>query len=519
MQSLRTCLATVGAGLAAAAIATFALAPPAAAAGYQVTTDPVSAAAGWLSTQFVDGSHLPTPNGDHFDQKYGKDYFPNQGVNADVIFGLAAAKTAAGSIDKALQYLDTFADAYADLSGSQGGPYDGAVGKLALAAIVAGDDPTDFGGSNLMATLAKDECPAASTTCTPGAAANIFSSVSESFVILAEARTAGKKYTPSTDALAYLVSLQCGSGGFTDGVTACGSGPADLDATSYALMALSAAGGHRTEIRAAVGWLKGQQESAGYWISQDIPNANSTGLAAAALAGEGEDVSTARTWLRSQQVGAGAPGAGAVKYDGKMTPATTAATSPSVLATAQALIGLVEGGSLATVTARGAATAQSLFAPSATASTDTVQTGSKQSARGVGFVAGEQVEISIQSDPVTVATPKTDAAGVVSATYTIPTSVAAGAHELVLTGSTSGLSVALDLRVTAKSTAGSPAGGSSSVPAGQGVTGGSQSAGTVDPIAATGLDGSQVRVMTLAGALSVLVGVAFVGAGRRRERT
>jgi len=518
MQSLRTCLATVGAGLAAAAIATFALAPPAAAAGYRVTTDPVSAAAGWLSTQFVDASHLPTPNGDHFDQKYGKDFFPNQGVNADVIFGLAAAKSAAGSIGKALQYLDTNADAYADITNADGfGPYDGAVGKLALAAIVAEDDPTDFGGANLMATLAEDECPAASTTCTPGAAANIFSSISESFVILAEARTAGK-YAPSTDALAYLVSLQCDSGGFTDGVTACGSGAADLDATSYALMALSAAGGHRPEILDAVGWLKGQQNSAGYWISQGIPNANSTGLAAAALAGEGEDVSTARTWLRSQQVGAGVPGAGAVKYDAKMTPTTTAATSPSVLATAQALVGLVEGGSLATVTARGADTAQSLFAPSATASTDSVQTGGKQSARGVGFVAGEQVEISVQSDPVTVATAKTDAAGVVSATYPIPSSVAAGNHELVLTGSTSGLSVTLDLTVTARRTAGSPAGGSSPVAAGQGATGGSQPGGTGDPIAATGLDKSQVRVMTLAGALSVLVGVAFVGAGRRRAR-
>ncbi|MDT7580050.1 MAG: hypothetical protein QOK35_1314, partial [Pseudonocardiales bacterium] len=192
-------IALIGAGLAVVAITTLSSAP--AATATPVTTDRVQAAAGWLATQFVDDSHLPAPDGNHFDQRFGKDYFPNYGENADVIFGLAAAKAGQTKINTAVHYLVHHLHGYTDLSNSDGfGPYDGSIGKLAVAAIVAGADPTNIDGHDLLATLAADECPSDGTTCTPGSAANIFSSVSESFVILAEARAGA---FPTPDAVSY----------------------------------------------------------------------------------------------------------------------------------------------------------------------------------------------------------------------------------------------------------------------------------------------------------------------------
>src|SRR3954471_1690812 len=136
-------VALAGAGLAAVATTMLSAVPSAAATS--ATTDRVQAAAGWLATQFIDESRLPAPDGDHFVDSN----FPNYGKNADAIFGLAAAKAGRHKIHTALHYLVTNAENYADLSGSFGGPYDGSVAKLAMAAIVAGADPTDLGGHDL----------------------------------------------------------------------------------------------------------------------------------------------------------------------------------------------------------------------------------------------------------------------------------------------------------------------------------------------------------------------------------
>lgn len=281
-------------------------------AGAATTTQPTAAAAGWLATQFEDTTHLPTPAGDHFDNKFGAAYFANYGANADVVFGLAASRSGATKTTVALNYLAAHLDDYADLSRAFGGPFDGSVAKTALAAQVAGAPATSFGGHNLLQILKDDECAAATTdgTCAAaGSALSIFSSVSESLAVLAEAR-AGGSFAPSAAAVTYLLSLQCADGGFTGGTAACGGGAADLDATSYALMALQALGNHPAQADAAAAWLTGQRNSGGWWVSQNIPNTNSTGLATAALAGHGDDVSTSRAWLLSQQVPAGQPGAG-----------------------------------------------------------------------------------------------------------------------------------------------------------------------------------------------------------------
>lgn len=511
MRIFRHRLAMAGAGLAAVVVAVSGVSAAAAAAPtYRVTTDPAQAAAGWLAGQFEDKTHLPSPNGDHFDSKSGKDFYPSYGENADVIFGLAAAKVGKNKIDTALRYLAANLDGYADVSKAQGGPFDGSVGKVALAAIVTGGDPANFAGVNLMKTLQDDERAGIPGYCTKtvvsGQAANLCSSAQESFVILAEARKGGT-YAPSKPALAYLSSLQCTNGGFTTEVTACGSGAADLDSTSYAIMALSAAGGHAAELAKAVTWLEGQQKAGGYWVSQGIPNPNSTGLAAAALQSQRVDVGRARSWLRSQQARAGAPGAGAVKYAGSVRPTTTAATSPSVLATAQSLIGLVDGASLATLTATGASSSVPMFAPAATLSASSARIGARATVNGDGFVAGEKVSATIHSKPVGLGTATASALGGVTLTYTVPSSVAVGAHTVTLTGLTSGLSAQRALTVTAAATNGTnPV--VSTTPAGP----------ATGPIAATGLDGTRLVATTLLGLLAVCLGAGALVLGRRRER-
>lgn len=551
MRTLRR-MGAVGAGLAAIAIATAAGTPAASAATtrYATTTNAVQAAAGWLAGQFVDSSHLPAAGGDHFDSKYGTKYYPNYGENPDAIFGLAAAKAGGAKVATALGYLATNLDGYTDITNSDGfGPYDGAVAKTALAALVAGSNPSSFAGTNLLRTLKQDECATASTSCTPGEAANIFASVSESFVVLAEARGGAKygaAYLPSAAAVSYLLSLQCPDGGFTDSISACGaSGTPDVDSTSYALMALQALGGHSAEAIKAANWLASQRKAAGYWESQGIPNPNSTGLAAAALQGQGRDVSTSRTWLLGQQARAGSVGAGAVKYNGSLSPTTTSATSLSVLATAQALPALVDGGSLAVLSATGSQAGVAVYAPTASTSAATAKPGAWESVTGVGFAPRERVTVTVHSRPAVVATATSDALGSVRASYKVPSTLTAGRHQLVLTGASSGLTASRSFTVPAStrgsgSTSGSASGGSSGTAGatttggaatGATATGGAATGGTTTSsggtaaaastdsgsLAATGLDVTRLGDVTVWGGAAVLLGIALTAGARRRR--
>lgn len=440
MRRLRRC-STVLLALVVAPAAFAALgAAPASAAG----PDPVQAAAGWLTTQFENASHLPAPAGDHFDNKYGTSYYPNYGENADALFGLAAAHVGAAKARVALRYLDANLDAYADPTGAQGGPYDGSFAKVALAHEIAGTSAT-----SLLTELKADECPAGSSTCTPGAPKNIFASASDAFVILAEAR-GGTAHAPSAAAVDYFLSLQCASGGFTSGTDPCGSGDADVDSTSYALMALQALGGHSAEIAKAADWLTGQRAAGGYWVSQDIPNTNSTGLAAAALAGADRDVTTSRSWLRGQQVPAGQPGAGALQYGGTFEPTTTSATSLSVLATAQGLIGLEPDGSLATVSAAGSTGSAPLLNPVAAISDRTIAPGQQVRFTGAAYAAGEKVLVQLENASVTTfGNGKAGAGGVIAFSASVPSSAAAGPARVVVTGTASGLTVSLQVTVSA----------------------------------------------------------------------
>jgi LPXTG-motif cell wall-anchored protein len=485
MRRLRRCSTVLLAALVVSAIP----ATSATAAG----VDPVGAAAGWLTTQFVGADHLPQPGGDHFDSKFGSSYFPNYGENADVIFGLAAAKVGASKAKVALNYLQGHLDDYADPSGAFGGPFDGALAKVALAQIVAGSTADD-----LLTMLKADECTKAGK-CTVGAPANIFASASDSFVILAEAR-AGGSFAPSANAVDYFLSLQCANGGFTTGTDACGSGDADIDATSYALMALQALGGHAAEATKAADWLESQRNAAGYWIVQGLPNTNSTGLAAAALAGSGRDVSTSRSWLLDQQVGAGQPGAGSLKYGGKFTPTTTSATSPNVIATAQGILGLVANGSLATVTGAGSDANANLLSPVASLSDRSPAPGDTIAVTGVGYAAGEKVLVELENAKVTnFGSGVADASGKVAFEATLPAGAEPGSARIVVVGATTGLTVSIPVTVTVTSTgSGTP----TPTPTGP-------------PLANTGADTSELLALGLA---ALAAGFLLLGLGRRHRQ-
>lgn len=502
-------------------------APAAAAqASAATTTDPAAAAAGWLAQQFVGADHKPSPSGDHFDGSFpgtngGTTYFFDGGTSSDAIYALAAAKAGQTKIDAAIAYFEQHVDEYTSLSDTSGapGPSDGQVAKTALAAIVAGADPTSFGGFNLLTTLKDDECTTVSGSSTDftiatcpaiGAGRNIFSSVSESLIILAEAR-AGGSHAPSTKAVDYLLSLQCSDGGFTVATTGGTGCTPDVDATGYAAAALLALGDQQASLGRAAAWLVAQRNAAGYWVAQGGPDVDSTGLAASALDATGADTSTSRAWLASQQmttgptIGAGAS-RGALKFQGKFD------ASASVKATADGLLGLVPGASLATLTATGATPGAAVLALSTpkTAST-AVRQGGKQTVTGVGFSAGEKVSAQLHSSPVSLGSVTASTTGVAMVAFTVPASLAAGSHSVVLTGATSGLTSTATFTVT-----NAPAAPATTPPPPPAVSPGL--GGAESPILAdTGLDARQALAEALAGLALIAAGTGALYAGRRRR--
>ena len=534
------------AGLAALAATTLFLSSPAVAvptAPPATTTAPAVAAAGWLAQQFVGADGKPAVTGDHFDYPPtpGAAPFYWAGLTASGVFALAAAKVGADKIDGALRYMAANVAADADLGGSFGGPYDGSVATAALAAIVGGADPASFGGHDLIAQLTHDECTAVTldtdnkpTTPCPGigSARNIYSSVSESLAILAQARAG---HQPSAAAVTYFLSLRCPGGGFTGLTTACANdSEASVDETAYALMALQAlemlasldeSTKHavHTALNSAVSWLVAQRSPGGYWTSQGGPDVDSTGLAAAALEGAGKDVSTSRTWLASQQVtdgptvGAGAS-RGALKYQG------TFDASSSIKATADGILGLAEHASLATLTATGAAATVPVLALAVPAvASASVRQGGAQTITGTGFAAGEKVSGVLHSTPVALGTVRADGSGTVRLRFTVPRTLAAGTHTVVLTGQ-SGLTSRTSFTVTAAPAAVTtpPSSPPSTAPAAPAVAGqnGVDSA-NCDPaqLACTGRDGRQTHHELLLGVGLVLLGGLASYAGRRRPRS
>ncbi|WP_330275365.1 peptidase [Lentzea sp. NBC_00516] len=282
------------------------------------------AAAGWLARQLVDG--------ERFEADFGGEKFPDQGLTIDAIFAFAAARSSDTNAEKAITWLAK-PEITTGYVGSGTEAYAGAHAKLLLAAKVRHKNGNSFGGADLEAGLRGLLAPSGrfSDRSDFGDFSNAFT---QSLALLALDRTPGG--TPAA-ARTFLAGTQCPDGGFplNFGQTPCAS---DVDSTALVVQALRATG---DSVNAAEGttWLVSKQNAdGGFSVGANASNANSTGLAAQALAGHRPAAATqARQFLRSLAVGC--PGAvadrGAIAYDATGFDQTTAPR-----ATAQAVLGL-----------------------------------------------------------------------------------------------------------------------------------------------------------------------------------
>lgn len=326
--------------------------------------DPAPSAATWLTGQLTNGV-----------VHNGQFNFDDIALTADVGFALttiggndAAVAQIAGAVEpraKGEWYTSTF--------GGTTTTYGGSVGKTAAFAQAVGKDPRAFGGENLIARI----------EALTGAAAPIAGRVQDENNSFGDANTIGQAFAVraltkagsprAADATAFLLKQQCTAGyfrlnfaadktaaaqGCVDGDTA--GSAAHPDATTNAVLQLSAAGNSdpavKTAIEKATAWLKSQQKadgSLGGGVTTEASNANTTGLAAAVFAGQGDCLAAgkAANWVRALQVPAGtagalAPSVGAVAYDqasydaAKAGGITTGTADQWRRATAQAAAGL-----------------------------------------------------------------------------------------------------------------------------------------------------------------------------------
>lgn len=247
----------------------------------QPLTLPSATAAGaaYLVSQLVDGDHLSSP--------YGPDY----GLTADLGIALASADSQDAALARVAGYLRAHVADYADPAGTGSfpGPFSGAVGKLALLAEITGQDPTSFGGFNLLSTLTSHVCTAADSagSCTEaGDFYQSYSGISQALAVLALARAG---VTPPAATITRLQQLQCTDGGFSSDLIAPGAAcTSDVDTTSYALQALTLVAGTQASISQADSYLLAAQQSDGGFIGAAGENADSTGLAAQALIAAGQ---------------------------------------------------------------------------------------------------------------------------------------------------------------------------------------------------------------------------------------
>ncbi|MGW6916425.1 peptidase [Kitasatospora sp. NPDC054939] len=322
----------------AAAAPTPATAPDSAASA--ATFRPDAAAAGWLARQLVDGNH--------FEAVFDGVAYPDQGLTVDAVLAFAATRTSDQAAARATAWLAEPANLTGYLGDGTTEAYAGATAKLLLAAEVRGADPADFGGVDLPARLRSLQSPTGrfSDRSQWGDYSNSFG---QSLALIALQRAPGGAPAAAVD---FLAAAQCADGGYpiAFGQSVCTS---DTDATALAVQALDATG-RTAKARAGLDWLAAHQNADGGFAAAGATtsNANSTGLATAALLSRGRFAAGLKGWssLVKLQQGCSADPAvrGAVAFDASgFNPAT------GTRATAQAVLGL-SGADLATLSAHGA---------------------------------------------------------------------------------------------------------------------------------------------------------------------
>lgn len=311
------------------------IAVPAPAQAATSTTDPAAGAAGWLASQLTDG--------DHFETDFGGTKYPDQGLTIDAVLAFAGAGVAGDSVTKAVDWLSQPAVITGYLGDGTLESSAGGTAKLAYLAVVVGEDPTSFGGVDLLDRLGDLLQPSGQykdTSQYPNDYSNV---IGQSLAILALERTPGG--APAS-AVQFLASTQCDHGGFPVFYGPCEDG--DTDGTAYAVQALLAAG-ETAKAAEGLAWLVTQQDGAtggvsGTGLTKGL-NANSTGLAAQAFRVSAMDSQADRAvaFLKSLQVGCAGPaehtGAIALNLLDPAVPGSGFQVGNAPRATAQAVLG------------------------------------------------------------------------------------------------------------------------------------------------------------------------------------
>ena len=195
---------------------------------------------------------------------------------ANALLALAAAHSDAVSAQAALSYMETNANAYIAAAPTPSSDGPGQLALLILDAHAMGVDPTNFGGTNLVARLL-------ATEQTTGPDAGLFGTDAQLNAFLAGTYTQGLVFTAlkavgqTADAAAtgWLTAQQCPSGGWTvpsqaigGGCTedpSMGSGP-DNQTTSVVVQGLTAQGALTTAVQAsALSFFTTGQDADGGW--------------------------------------------------------------------------------------------------------------------------------------------------------------------------------------------------------------------------------------------------------------
>lgn len=295
-----------------------------AAAPASAATDKADAAAGWLARQMADGERLEVD--------FGGEKYADQGLTIDAVFAFAASGVSGTNAGKAITWLAK-PEITTGYVGSGTEAYAGAHAKLMLAAQIRGKNPSSFGGVDLKAGLRSLLTPSGrfSDRSEFGDYSN---AVTQSLALLALDRTPAGAPAP---AVTFLAGSQCADGGFplNFGEATCTS---DVDSTALVVQALRVTG-DAANAGEGTSWLVTKQHvNGGFGVGANAPNANSTGVAAQALAGHRPAAAVkARQFLKSLQVGCAGADAdrGAIAYD---TTGLNPGTAPR--ATAQGVLGL-----------------------------------------------------------------------------------------------------------------------------------------------------------------------------------
>ena len=308
--------------IAAGALAATTLAAPAEAA--PKTPAEAKLGATWLSGQLTKGLIY----NDQYD-------FDDYGLTVDVGLALDEVGGQKKKVAKVRKALEKNVTSYI---GSGDELYAGSAAKVTVFAQATGGGAEDFGGEDLVARVRSTvtvDGPTAGRIADQSEFGDYANVIGQAYAVQALSAAGAAEAASARD---FLLRQQCGKGYFRlyfsepdapeQGCSNAADDP-DTDATALAILSLKSLDKKPKAVKQAieksVKWLKGQQRANGSFgggTSTEAPNANSTGLAASALASakECKPAKKAAGWVKGLQVGPKAKGKlrnarGAVAYN------------------------------------------------------------------------------------------------------------------------------------------------------------------------------------------------------------